>query len=317
MLRRTDDLALLSLVVEAGGLTAASKIAGITKSSLSRRLADLEESLGIRLIERTSRSFRVTDLGLQLCRHGATIRAAGEAALDLVQSTLSEPSGLLNIACPVIISEMIVGAAATKFALKYPRVQVTFDSTTGLPKDALDTYDLLFRPSPTILPDSEMIARPMLATPYELVASPAWVKSVGSITETAQLSGLDGIGWWETGPMPKWRLHHENGEQFEIPVRQRFQTNNLAVARLGALGGLGMARLPLPMCSADIANGRLMRVMASVFAETVSIYVVYPNRRSLTPAGRMFLEEVEMAFNEFQLGPLQQSVYPFQLTDRF
>ena len=295
MLRFTEDLVLLSQLVEAGSFTAASRLTGITKSRLSRRLLELEEALGVRLIERNSRSFHATELALKLCQYGSDIRGQGEAALAVVQDALGEPNGVLCIACPVVLSELLVGQVAASFALRYPRVQVTFDVTTGLPDVESDHYDLFFRASPSGLPDSERIARQLLLTPYELVASPGWVTAAGFPQAPADLQGLEGIGWWQVGTTPRWRLHNTTGEQLDIAIRPRFQTNNLAVARMAALAGLGMARLPRPICDADIAAGRLVRVLNEYAPESMGIYVVYPTRKSLTPAGRLFLEELEKA----------------------
>lgn len=129
---------LLSQLADAGSFTAASRATGVTKSRLSRRLAELEASLGIRLIERTSRSFRVTELGLQLCRYGATIRSESEAAMAFVQNSLAEPRGPLCIACPVVLSELVIGQVAARFARDFPDVQLTFDATSGLPNVELD-----------------------------------------------------------------------------------------------------------------------------------------------------------------------------------
>lgn len=295
VLRFTEDLVLLSQLVEAGSFTAASRLTGITKSRLSRRLLELEATLGVRLIERNSRSFHATELALKLCKYGAHIRGQGEAALAVVQDALGEPNGVLCIACPVVLSEFMIGQVAASFALRYPRVQVTFDVTTGLPNVESEHYDLFFRASPSGLPDSERIARQLLLTPYELVASPEWIAAAGFPKEPAELQGLEGIGWWQTGTAPRWRLHHSNGEQVDIAIRPRFQTNNLAVARTAALSGVGMARLPRPICNADIAAGRLVRVLDDYAPESMGIYVVYPTRKSLTAAGRLFLEEVEKA----------------------
>jgi DNA-binding transcriptional LysR family regulator len=313
LLRFTEDLVLLSQLVEAGSFTAASRLTGITKSRLSRRLLELEETLGVRLIERTSRSFHATELALKLCQYGAQIRGQGDAALSLVQNALGEPSGTLCVACPVVLAELMVGQVAAAFGRRYPRVQVTFDVTTGLPNVEADHYDLFFRASFAGLPDSERIARQLLLTPYELVASPEWVSAVGCPKEPADLQGLEGIGWFQVGATPRWRLHNDTGEQLELAIRPRFQTNNLAVARLAALAGVGMARLPRPLCSGDLLSGKLVRVLSHYAPESMGIYVVYPTRKSLTPAGRLFVEEVEAALSQLVkdnivLGPAWSSL---------
>lgn len=293
MSSRIDDLALLALVVEAGSFTAASRVTGIQKSRLSRRIADLETNLGVRLIERTSRSFHVTELGMLLYRHGASIRTESEAALALAQNALAAPTGPLCIACPVVLAEMIVGDVAISFATEHPQVQLTFDVVNGLPNDRPDRYDMIFRAATGDLPDSEMIARQIMRTPYKLVASPAWMATAGHIASIDDLAGLDGIGWWQIGSAAHWDLRLADGSGCDLPIRPRFLTNNLRVARQAALAGLGMARLPLPLCQDDLASGELQLVLPGLAPPPMVIYVAYPTRRSLTAAGRKFLAYLE------------------------
>lgn len=290
MISIVDDLTLLAQVIEAGGFTAASRITGITKSLLSRRIAELEAHLGVQLIDRTSRRFSVTDLGMQLYRHAATIRAEVDAAELIAQQALAEPRGPLRVACPVVLAELVVGKAAVRFACEYPLTQLTFDMTSGLPNTSMDRYDIMLRASPIGLPNSEMIGRRLMLTPYELVAAPEWLAASGKPKRTDELSGLDGIGWWQTTDAPRWQLYHSGGETCEITIRPRFVTNNLAVARDAAIAGLGMARLPRPLCQQDLIGGGLQRVLEGWSPQAMTIYAAYSTRRSLTNAGRRFLE---------------------------
>lgn len=139
-----------------------------------------------------------------------------------------------------------------------------------------------------------------MLTPYELVASPEWIEAAGRPDCAEALAGLSGIGWWQVGTAPRWRLISVDGQEHQVPIRPRFQTNNLAVVRLAALEGLGMARLPRPLCQQDMHDGRLQRVIPDLAPDPMGIHVIYPTRRSLTPAGRQFLELVEEALAAFR-----------------
>lgn len=299
MLSRIDDLVLLAQVIDAGSFTAASRITGLQKSRLSRRIADLEAHLGVRLIERTSRSFRVTELGMQLYKHASSIRRENDEALALVENRLADPSGPLCIACPVVLAELIVSQIAIDFAAQYPQVQLTFDVISGMPDVEPDHYDLILRAAPSGLPDSEMIARQLMRTPYDLIASPEWIAAAGHPASVNELDGLDGIGWWQIGTTPRWHLLLDDGTEYNLPIRPRLLTNNLLVARQAAMAGLGMARLPKPMCEQALSDGRLRRVVPNVTSQPMVIYVVYPTRRSLTAAGRRFLEQLELRLTSF------------------
>lgn len=289
MVRRVDDLILLTQVVEAGSFTGASAATGLPKSLLSRRIAELEIELGVRLIERTTRSFHVTDVGERLYQHGCVIRDERDAALALVDDLLVHPSGALSIVSPVVLAEQVIGEIAVAFAARYPSVQLTFDVVNGMPNYQPEHYDVTFLPAYGDLPDSEAIARRVMTTPYALVAAPDWIVSAGRPDKVQALNGLAGIGWWQAGSRPIWRLTDGDGDHHEVLIRPSLMTNNLAIARRATLAGLGMARLPEPLCRSDLTNGALVPVLSGVVLEPIVIHVVYPSRRSLTAAGRAFL----------------------------
>jgi DNA-binding transcriptional LysR family regulator len=304
MLRRVDDLILLTQVVEAGSFTAASKATGISKARLSRRIGDLEIELGVRLIERTTRSFRITDVGRRLYGHGCTIRTESEAARALVNGVVLNPSGALNIACPVVLAEQVVNAAAVEFADRYREVELTFDVVNGEPNITPEHYDLMFLPSNGSLRDSSIVAKLLMRTPFELVANEEWIKSVGTPRCAADLEGLSGIGWWQVGIKPKWKLHDEAGREYDVSISPRVRTNNLTVVHQAALKGLGMARLPQPLCLPDLRTGRLKRVVPELSAEAMHIYVAYASRQSLTTAGRAFLDILDRHIQSYLAGPI-------------
>ena len=286
------DLALLALVIESGGFTRASKASGITKSRLSRRIGELEQQLGVHLIDRTSRRFAATPIGMELCRHGLAIRDEGEAALDIARESLKKPSGALRVACPVVLAELVVGAFCLEFAEAYPDVAVRVDVTDGTRTPSVDGYDILLSAAIHGLPSSDTVARRLMLTEYELVASREWVDRVGRAAHPQDVEHRDGIGWWDDGHVPTWHLHDGQGHEFELHIKPRLITNNLYLARLAALRGFGMARLPRPLCAADIAAGTLRRVLPDWQPRPVSIYAMYPSRRSLTLAGRVFVAEL-------------------------
>jgi DNA-binding transcriptional LysR family regulator len=285
-----NDLALLALVVESGGFTRASRVSGITTSKLSRRISELERQLGVQLIDRNSRHFSVTPVGMDLCRHGAAIRAEGQAALDLAQETLSEPRGPLRVACPIVLAQMAVGEISARFAQRYPAVQLTVDVTDGTLTTQLDRHDIVLCAAMGDLPSSDVIARQVMLTPYEIVASPEWLDAAGALKKPQDLANLDAIGWWDSAYAPRWTLSGATGPALDVPIRPRFMTNNLIVARSAALSGLGMARLPRPLCVADLTSGSLRRVLPDWSPAPIAIFAVYPSRRSLTVTGRGFLD---------------------------
>ncbi len=287
-----DDLSLLAQVIEAGGFTAASRRTGIPKSRLSRRIADLETRLGVTLIHRDARRFAVTELGLRLYRHGAAIRAEAEAAALVAQEALAEPSGPLRVACPVVLAELIIGRLSAEFAAAHPLVQLNLTVTTGVEEIMPPGCDLMIRPTPSTLADSTLVARRLLVAPFVLVATPAWVAAADHPRNPAQLNGRDGVGWWQQGDAPRWQLQDLSGAAAEIAIRPRFVTDNLMVARDGALAGLGLARLSRHIVEDDLSAGRLVEALPGWAPPPMTFYAVYPSPRALKPVGRRFLDHL-------------------------
>lgn len=287
-----SDLVLLSQVIDAGGFTRASIRTGIPKSRLSRRVEELERRLGVRLIDRSSRHFTPTPIGLDLARRGEIIHAEGEYALRVVQESLSKPTGSLRIASPAILTENVIADFCVAFSHRNPHVVITLDTTDGNKPTNMDAYDIALIASWQELPDSDMIARRMRSSDYALVASPSWIDAFPPLTEPNDLNDLPVIGWLEEERRPLWRVISDDGEVAEISVRTRMVTNNLKVAHKAALGGLGMTRLPRTQCKADLAAGRLRNALPGWRPPTISFHAIYRTRHSLQLAGRVFLDEL-------------------------
>ena len=284
-----DDLILLVEIIEAGSLSAARRKTGIPKSSLSRRISDLESQLGVHLVHRGPRNFSPTEAGLSIYEHSQKIREELVAIKTLAEDRTNRPSGMLRISCPAVLSEILVTDFAIQFADAYPDVRLTLDNTKGTFDPKIDHYDLAIHPAREDLADSELICQKLTKTPYRLVAAPALMERIGPCSNPADLDGCPGIGWGADGLMSRWRLIDSRDETIEINVRLKFSSNNLNIIRQAAIRGLGLARLPIPMCEPDLLNGKLVLPLPNWSPPPVTFYALYPSRRSLTVAGRLFL----------------------------
>ncbi|GGE23449.1 transcriptional regulator, LysR family [Gemmobacter megaterium] len=287
-----DDLALLSQVIEAGGFSRASTRTGIPKSRLSRRIEELERRLAVRLIDRSSRHFTPTPIGLDLARRGEVIRAEGENALRIIQESLSKPTGALRIASPALLTETMIADFCIGFSKRNPQVVITLDTTDGTKPQNMDAYDIALIASRQELPDTDMIARILQRTEYALVASPDWMAEAPALHTPNDLIDQPCIGWLDEERRSVWGLVSDRGEVAEIGVRTAMVTNNLKIVHKAAVAGLGMARLPLSLVMEDLATGRLRRVLPGWRPPTFSIHAIYRTRRSLQLAGRIFLDEL-------------------------
>ncbi len=286
------DLALLSLVIEAGGFARASLASGMTKSRISRRIAQLENQLGMRLVDRSSRRFNPTPIGLELARHGASIRQESEAALQLAHYALRKPRGRLRVACPGGLTTLVVGSFCVDFARRNPDVLITIDTMDGARFPANDGYDIILQITRNELPASEMIARRLVDISYEIVAAPEWIEAGGPITGVADLSGRSAIGWWNEPTQTKWLVETPQQVEVELPVVARLVTNNMLIAREAAIRGLGMARLPVRLTGEMKQQGLLRVVLPGCKPRDVTVYAMYRNKKSLLVAGRLFLDEL-------------------------
>ncbi len=299
-----EDLALLSMIVEAGSFVRASELSGITKSKLSRRLDELERRLAVRLIDRTSRRFEPTPIGLELARRGDRIRAEGAFAQQIVRDSQDIPQATLRISCPSVLTQMVVGDFCIDFSQRYSQVSVTVDSADGTRPIMTESYDVVIVVSARPLPDSEHVARPLFHSEYQMVASPHWLAQQGALHGPGDLENRAAICWWEEGRIPEWALLGADGAKARIVLRPRLMTNNLYVARNAALAGMGMARLPVQMCRDEVRSGSLSIVLTDWKPMPVVVYGIYKNRRSLQKAGRQFLDELEAALHKWSSTPV-------------
>ena len=286
------DLALLALVVDAGGFSKAAALSGITKSRISRRIATLEEQLGVRLIQRSSRLFAPTPLGLELAQRGNAIRQETEAALELTQAVVRAPSGHLRVACPSGLGNLTVGKFCVEFVARYPDVILTFDTMDGTRYPSKDGYDIVIHVTNTPMNSSEIIAKRLAVIGYDIVAAPAWIAANQPVAHFEDLQGRTAVGWWKDPLRARWPLVTSEGREIEINVTSRFTTNNMLLMRDAAIAGLGMARLPRRLSASLKVEGRLAVVQDGLHPKDVTIYALYHSRRSLLAAGRIFLDQL-------------------------
>ncbi len=306
-----EDLLVLVAVVDAGGFSAASRRVGIPVSRLSRRIAALEKRLNVSLIVRNSRSFNVTDIGKRMYERGVSIRAETQRALSAAHDSLGEPSGPLRISCPVALSDLIVAPLVIDFSMRHPQVAITLDATDGRPSTFSEPVDLLIRPSAHPLTDSSLVMRKLMDVPYVVAASPGVHGALLDPTTPAGIQGCPAIGW-KFQPQPsRWLLRHTRNGEAQVDVRVQFTSDSLMQIKQSAIAGLGVAQLPAVMCATELQTRRLVIVVPGWAPPQISIYALYPSRRTLTIAGRMFLNDLcrATAKLEAQSEPALQHLY--------
>lgn len=294
-----DDLILFTEIIEAGSLSAASRKIGIPKSTLSRRITDLERELGLHLLLRGPRHFAVTDVGASIVARGQKIRDELKAVRSIAEVRNQRPTGPLRISCPPILMDVFVADFAVRFAKNYPDVRIVIDTSDGSFNTKIEHYDLAIQPTREALANSGLVRQKLAVIPYLLVFAPEFAASLSrKVATPADLDQCAGIGWAADGYSSRWKLLNRSGKATDLSVEISFSGSNLGVIRRAALGGLGVARLPVPMCETDVKEGRLLVPLANWSPPAVTIYALYPSRRSLTLAGKLFVAGLSQHIRE-------------------
>ncbi len=283
-----NDLVLFATAVDSGGFAAASRRLGVPKSTISKRVAALEDELGVRLIHRTSRSFVLTDTGRDFHEHARAALIETEAAENAVRRRVAEPSGRVRITCGVPTAQDHLAPHLPALARAYPRLQVEVDVSDRFVDLVQEGYDIGVRSHFAPLPDSGLIQRVAAVEPIVLLAAPAYLAERGAPRAPQELAEHDGL---LTGPAnTEWTLRDEAGASVAVSPRPRMVANEGRVLAAAAIAGLGIAVLPERLCAVELGDGRLQRLLPSWNAGTVTTSLVMPHRRGQLPGVRAAVE---------------------------
>jgi DNA-binding transcriptional LysR family regulator len=283
-----DDMYLFRKVVECGGISAAARRLGIAKSTLSRRIGDLETRLGLPLYHRDSRHFGMTNFGSECYQHCVRLANEADKVLALAERTRAHPTGVLHVVCPPVIGAGIVDALAVEFAASVPDVRLHLEETMGIfdPRETL--ADFVIYPSFTPLPDTSLVARKILTASYVLAARPDVLEGRPLPKEPSELNDIRCAGLGSRGTEWKWRFR--KGRQIQTHRFAPTFTTTLPSALLqAACQGLGAASLPAALCRRAFEEKLLIPLLEDWAPDPVTIYAIYPSSRTLTTAARQFL----------------------------
>jgi DNA-binding transcriptional LysR family regulator len=293
-----NDLYFFVQVVEHQGFAPAGRALGITKSKLSRRIAELESRLGVRLIQRSTRRFAVTELGQAYYARCKAMLVEAEAAQTVVDATRSGPCGTVHIACPIALLHAHVGQMIVDFAAQFPAVNVQLIGVNR-PVDLLaEGIDIALRVRPLPLQDSDLAMRVLTHASQCLVCSPTLVKQHGVPASPADLVGWPSLGYGPLADGQVWKLLGPDGAQATQHHTPKFLTTDMVTLRAAAIAGIGVVQLPTLMVREQIAAGRLVRVLAEWAPANEAIHVVFPNRRGLIPAVRALIDHLAQSFSD-------------------
>lgn len=285
-----NDLRYFALIVDHGGFSAAERVTHITKSKLSRRVTLLEERMGVRLLQRSTRQLALTEAGRVFYEHCAAMMVEANAAQQSVEQLRSEPAGTVRMTCPGAMAQFYVARLLSDFMRQYPKVRIELDSSDRIVNLIDERMDLALRTFDAGLRDPGLVAKRIASGRMVLVASPSYLESRPAIETPEQLSNVDTIGGLREGAEQTWTLTATDGRVTKIAHRPRMLCSDFTVRHQAALGGVGVAFLPLRVAWRGLHDGSLVRVIKDWGTPEQDIHLVYVSSRGMLPSVRALID---------------------------
>jgi len=291
-----NDLYYYVQVVDHGGFAPAGRALGMPKSNLSRRIALLEARLGVRLIQRTTRSFTVTELGQAYYARCKAMLVEANAAQTVIEATHAEPCGTVRLSCPIALLHARVGAMLVAFAVRYPAVTVQLVGMNRAVDVVAEGLDLAIRVRPLPLEDSDLALRVLGYAAQYLVASPSLLGRHGTPRSPVDLASWPSLGYGPPMDRHVWTLLGPDGAQAAQHHTPKFITTDMITLRQAAVAGVGVVQLPAMLVRDQLADGSLVRLLLDWTPRREIIHVVFPSRRGLLSSVRTLIDFLAQRF---------------------
>ena len=290
LVEHMDLLALadFNLVARHGGFGRAARESGRPKATLSRRVADLERGLNLRLFERGARALKLTEEGRALHERTTVLLTELDETAAAIASGGETPRGGLRVSAPLLFSQAAMGKLAARFARRYPDIRLEVTTEDRAVDMVEEGYDLVIRVNPD--PDARLVGRIFMRDRLVVVASPELKRPAGRATVPAVARGQ--------GPGPataSWTYTGPTGRTKRIEVEHVLRLSSLFMVRDAVRAGAGAARLPLSLVARDMAAGRLAH-WGDIDGPEIALWALYPSRRLLSNRVSTFLDFLKEAF---------------------
>ncbi|MBL4789525.1 MAG: LysR family transcriptional regulator [Kordiimonadaceae bacterium] len=275
-----NDMALFAKVAEKGGISAAARALGIPKSRVSRRIAGLENALGVRLLERTTRAVQLTETGALFFSHCKRIAEEAESALQTVNQMVESPRGLLRISVSVAVGHYLIAPYLGEFLKLYPDIEMQMDLNNRRVDMISEGYDIVVRVGD--LDDSSLMSKKIGQARAHLVASPGYIEKSGMPAAPENLASHRKIIMSDSNNTVQWLLENTDGKLQSVDVIPTSSINDFtALAALVEADG-GIAIMPEYVVRGQLAAGKLVRLLPNWRSKVIHYYVIYPSRQGLT-----------------------------------
>lgn len=288
-------MVLFADVIEHGGFTAASRVLGIPKSRVSRRIASLEQQLGLKLMHRSTRKLSLTPDGEQFLRHCRDMRHAAQTAFEAVAHAQAEPRGTVRMSVPVTLALSTLASELPEFQARHPQVQLDI-RVLNRPVDPIEEgIDLALRVRTRIEDSATLVARTFGISRSIVVASPELLSQHGPVQVPEDLADIHTIAMDIRDGRSSWQLEGPDGQahtHWHIP---RYIADDLHMLVCAAVSGNGIAMLPEYVCRQELQSGSLVHLLPGWEPLPGIMHAVFPAGRTRVPAVRLlvdFLSEV-------------------------
>jgi DNA-binding transcriptional LysR family regulator len=285
-----NDLYYFAMVVEHGGFAAAERALGIPKSRLSRRISQLESDLGVRLLQRSTRRFAVTDVGTSVYRHAQTMLAEAQAAREVVDRLSAQPRGVVRVSVPVSLAQQEIPALLPDFLALYPEVRVQLLVSNRRFDLINEGVDVALRVRSKLEDDGSLVLRTFGPIQSLLVATPGYLDGMGRPKLPADLAEHVTLSMGEGDSGQQWTLHGPGGAVESVALRPRVSGFDFPLLRSLARRGVGITLLPENLCAELVHRGELEVVLPDWRLPEGICHAVFASRRGLLPAVRVFID---------------------------
>jgi DNA-binding transcriptional LysR family regulator len=285
-----NDLRFFAAVVEHGGFSAAGRALGGPKSRLSKRVALLEERLGVRLLQRTTRRFAVTEVGERFHAHCRAMLEEAQAAQDAVDELSAEPRGVVRVSCPVSVAQTVLAHLLPDFMALYPKVQVRLVANNRRFDVINEGIDIAIRVREKLDADASLILRSFGQSAVLLCASKSFLDAHGRPAVPDDLERLPLLSWYEHEGAQMLELIGADKARVNVEMKARLICGEFNVIYEAAKRGMGIAALPEFVCAPAIARGELEVVLPQWNVPQGIAHFVYASRRGLLPGVRSFVD---------------------------
>jgi len=277
-------------VVDHGGFARAARALGIPKSRLSRHVMALEAQLNVRLLNRSTRRFAVTEVGQEVYRHAAAMRAEADAALEAVEFARAAPRGTIRASCPVTLAQSVLASMLPMFLAKYPAVRLQLHVSNRRVDVVREGFDVALRVRSQPSGEDGLVMRTFGRAHELLVASPAYLARAGAPASPQDLGSRETLDYGGELDRQPWELVGSDGQSVRAEHTPRVICHDFIVLRATVLAGLGIAKLPDSVVREDVHSGALTRVLPDWNSPQGVVHAVFPSRRGLLPAVRAFID---------------------------